>query len=66
MKINNVEYQEISEKIVSEIRENGVSVYEIMDKIKEHHNEKVAETIRWMIDNNILTTDDSGNLKKPS
>lgn len=66
MKISNVEYQDISERIVSEMREDGISVYEIMDKIKEHHNEKVVETIRWMLDNNIIVVDDAGKLSKPS
>ena len=62
--INDREYQEISEFIVNELRDNDSSVYEVMGKIKSHHEEKVIETIRWMLDNKIIEQDKDGILKK--
>lgn len=64
MTLNDKEYQDISESIILELRENESSVYELMNKIKNHHEEKVAATIRWMLDNNIIEKDNDGNLKK--
>lgn len=63
MRINDMEYQEISEFIVNELRDNDSSVYEVMGKIKSHHEEKVMEAIRWMLDNKIIKQDKNGILK---
>lgn len=57
------EYQEISENIVNELKEKDSSVYEILQKFKGHREEKVAETIRWMIDNKIISKDENDRLK---
>lgn len=63
MRINDMEYQEISKFIVNELRDNDSSVYEVMGKIKSHHEEKVMEAIRWMLDNKIIKQDKNGILK---
>ena len=57
MTINDKEYQDISERIVNELRESDNNVYEILNKINNHHEEKVVRTIKWMIDNNIIEKD---------
>lgn len=64
MTINDREYQEISERIVNELRDSDSSVYEVVEKIKSHHEEKVIETLRWMLDNKIIEQDKNGILKK--
>ena len=64
MTINDREYQEISERIVNELRDSDSSVYEVVKKIKRHHEEKVIETLRWMLDNKIIEQDKNGILKK--
>ncbi|MBQ8760712.1 MAG: RecQ family ATP-dependent DNA helicase [Bacteroidales bacterium] len=64
MTINDREYQEISERIVNELRDSDSSVYEVVKKIKSHHEEKVIETLRWMLDNKIIEQDKNGILKK--
>ena len=63
MCIDDKEYQVISETIINELRDNDSSVYEVMGKIKNHHEEKVLETIRWMLDNKIIEQDKNGILK---
>ena len=63
MSINDKEYQEISENIVRELREKESDVYEILKTVKEHHEEKVLTTIKWMLDNNIIKQDNDGLLR---
>lgn len=60
MNIDNKEYQEISELIISELRESDSNIYEILKHVKEYHEEKVIGAIRWMLDNNIIRQDDGG------
>lgn len=54
MTINDKEYEDISERIVHELRESDNNVYEILKKINDHHDEKIVLTIKWMIDNGII------------
>ena len=63
MSINDKEYQEISANIVRELREKESDVYEILKTVKEHHEEKVLTTIKWMLDNNIIKQDNDGLLR---
>ncbi|MBO5810739.1 MAG: RecQ family ATP-dependent DNA helicase [Bacteroidales bacterium] len=62
MTINNKEYQDISESIIYELKENESDVYCILKKFNKYHEEKVLNTIRFMIDNDIIR-DDDGILK---
>ena len=62
MTINNKEYQDISESIIYELKENESDVYSILKKFNKYHEEKVLNTIRIMIDNDIIR-DDDGILK---
>ena len=62
MTINNKEYQDISESIIYELKENESDVYCILKKFNKYHEEKVLNTIRIMIDNDIIR-DDDGILK---
>ena len=57
MSISDNEYQVISEDIVGELRESENNIYEIIKKFNNHHEEKVLNTIKWMIDNNIIVKD---------
>ena len=63
MNINDKEYQDISESIIHELRESDSDVYNVLNKINQYHEEKVLNTIRIMIDNNIIKYDGEGNLK---
>jgi superfamily II DNA helicase RecQ len=63
MTLSENEYQEISEAIVSELRESESDVYEILKSNHQHHEEKVLTTIKWMIDNNVIKQDEEGKLK---
>lgn len=63
MNINDKEYQDISESIIHELRESDSDVYNVLNKINQYHEEKVLNTIRIMIDNNIIKQDGEGNLK---
>ena len=63
MSINDKEYQEISESIVKELKEKESDIYEILKTVKEHHEEKVLTTIKWMLDNNIIKQDNDGLLR---
>ena len=63
MNINDKEYQDISESIIHELRESDSDVYNVLNKINQYHEEKVLNTIRIMIDNNIIKHDGEGNLK---
>ena len=62
MTINNKEYQDISESIIYELKENESDVYCILKKFNKYHEEKVLNAIRFMIDNDIIR-DDDGILK---
>ena len=62
MNVNNSEYQDICESIIYELKENESDVYNVLNKINKYHEEKVLNTIRLMIDNNIIK-DDNGILK---
>ena len=63
MTLSEKEYQEISETIVNELRESEADVYEILNISKNHHEEKVLTTIKWLIDNNVIKQDEEGKLK---
>ena len=63
MNINDKEYQDISESIIHELRESDSDVYNVLNKINQYHEEKVLNTIRIMIDNNIIKQDGEVNLK---
>ena len=63
MNINDKEYQDISESIIHELRESNSDVYNVLNKINQYHEEKVLNTIRIMIDNNIIKQDCEGKLK---
>ena len=54
MNVTDNEYRDISETIVCELRESDNNVYEILKKVNNHHEEKVLDTIKWMIDNDII------------
>ena len=54
MSVTDNEYRDISETIVCELRESDNNVYEILKKVNNHHEEKVLDTIKWMIDNDII------------
>ncbi len=62
MNVNKTEYQDISESIIYELRESESDIYNVLNKINKYHEEKVLNTIRIMIDNNIIK-DDNGILK---
>ena len=57
MNVTDNEYRDISETIVCELRESDNNVYEILKKVNNHHEEKVLDTIKWMIDNDIIERD---------
>ena len=61
--INEKEYQEISENIVNELRENDSNIYEVLNNNKEYHDEKVIGTLRWMIDNDVIYQDEEGIIR---
>ena len=63
MNINDNEYQDFSERIIHELRESDSDVYNVLNKINQYHEEKVLNTIRIMIDNNIIKQDCEGKLK---
>lgn len=60
--IDNKEYKIISDIIISELKENSAPIYEVVNNIKTYKEEKIVETIRWMVDNNIIRQDDKGKL----
>lgn len=60
--IDNKEYKIISDIIISELKENSAPIYEVVNNIKTFKEEKIVETIRWMVDNNIIRQDDKGKL----
>lgn len=60
--IDNKEYKIISDIIIGELKENSAPIYEVVNNIKTYKEEKIVETIRWMVDNNIIRQDDKGKL----
>lgn len=61
--VSNIEYQNISDDVISELREDSMPVYDVVNKIKNHHEAKVIEAIRWMLDNEIIEQNEKGKLK---
>ena len=64
MKINDEEYKNISELILDELKKRVVPLYETPSLAKNYLEEKVLETVRWMLDNGIIEQDENGNLKE--
>ncbi len=64
MKINDEEYKNISELILNELKKRVVPLYETPSLAKNHLEEKVLETVRWMLDNGTIEQDENGNLKE--
>lgn len=56
------EYQEISEIIINELKENETNIYDIIEILKTYREEKVITSIKWMLDNNIIKQDEEGIL----
>jgi len=63
MKINDEEYKNISRIILDELQKRVVPLYETTSLAKDFLEEKVLETVRWMLDNSIIEQDENGNLK---
>lgn len=61
--VSNIEYQNISDDVISELREDSMPIYDVVNKIKNHHEAKVIEAIRWMLDNEIIEQNEKGELK---
>ena len=66
MKINDEEYKNISELILEEVKKRVVPLYETPSLAKNYLEEKVLETVRWMLDNGVIEQDENGNLKEAS
>ena len=64
MKINDEEYKNISELILEELKKRVVPLYETPSLAKNYLEEKVLETVRWMLDNGTIEQDENGNLKE--
>ena len=64
MRINDEEYRNISEIIMDELKKRVVPLYETPSLAKTYLEEKVLETVRWMLDNNLIEQDENGNLKE--
>ena len=64
MNINDEEYKNISELILEELKKRVVPLYETPSLAKNYLEEKVLETVRWMLDNGVIEQDDNGNLKE--
>ena len=64
MKINDEEYKNISEIILGELKKRIVPLYETPSLAKHHLEEKVLETVRWMLDNGVIEQDENGNLRE--
>ena len=56
------EYQEISEIIINELKENDTNIQDIIDILQSYREEKVMTSIKWMLDNNIIKQDEEGVL----
>ena len=64
MSINDEEFKNISELILEELRKRVVPLYETPSLAKNYLEEKVLETVRWMLDNGTIEQDENGNLKE--
>jgi ATP-dependent DNA helicase RecQ len=64
MNINDEEYKNISELILQELKKRVVPLYETPSLAKNYFEEKVLETVRWMLDSGIIEQDENGNLKE--
>ena len=64
MSINDEEYRNISEIILEKLKKRVVPLYETPSLAKTYLEEKVLETVRWMLDNNLIEQDENGNLKE--
>lgn len=64
MNINDIEYNDISLKLLDAIGDNSLDIKEALRLFGNYHEEKVLSAIRWMLDNNILTLDSSACLRK--
>ena len=64
MNINDEEYRNISELILQELKKRVVPLYETPSLAKNYFEEKVLETVRWMLDNGTIEQDENGNLKE--
>ena len=64
MSINDEEYKNISAIILDELKKRVVPLYETPSLAKNYLEEKVLETVRWMLDNGLIEQDENGNLKE--
>ncbi|MBR6439483.1 MAG: RecQ family ATP-dependent DNA helicase [Bacteroidales bacterium] len=64
MNINDEEFKNISEIILEELKKRVVPLYETPSLAKNFLEEKVLETVRWMLDNGTIEQDENGNLKE--
>lgn len=61
--LRTVEYQHISNQLLSTLRERPVSVYEAALSCPDFDEEIVIETIQWMIDNDMVSKEEGDILK---
>ena len=66
MNINDEEFKNISETIMEELKKRVVPLYETPSLAKTYLEEKVLETVRWMLDSGVIEQDENGNLKAKS
>ncbi len=59
-----VSYGEIEEKIVSIMNGSTMSLKEVLSQCKDYDESKVLDTIRSLVDNDVLQLDKEGNLKR--
>ena len=59
-----VSYGEIEEKIVSILNGSTMSLKEVLMQCKDYDESKVLDTIRSLVDNDVLQLDKEGNLKR--
>ena len=64
MNINDEEYKNISNIILDELKKRVVPLYETPSLAKNYLEEKVLETVRWMLDNGTIEQDENGNLRE--
>lgn len=62
--INDEEFKNISDLILEELKKRVVPLYETPSLAKNYLEEKVLETVRWMLDNGTIEQDENGNLKE--
>lgn len=64
LSIDNNDYKNISNIIIKELGNNRLTVSELLNRLKDFHEEKVLESIRWMLDNSVLEQDNDGHIKR--